>query len=146
MSDDPFAAGLAAFIRERLHNGDDGKTFLVGYDTDMPRFAVAVGLRGEADHPAFLSFARYLLQKRFVCGDYALLLPASLDGEAFYLVERRIAGEIDVWALGLDGNRIERVVECSPFGDLNRPGETSPGLMRREFDRLYEQLKVEPPA
>ena len=146
MSDGPFAAGLAAFVSERLCDGDDGKTFLVGYDTDVPRFAVAVGLRGEADHPAFLSFARYLLQKRFVCRDYALLLPASLEGEALYLVERRIAGEIGVWALGLDGSRIERVVEHSPFGDLNRPGETLPGLMRREFDRLYEQLKVEPPA
>lgn len=132
---------LADYLQQRRAAGDDGRTLLVGLNGGMAVFALAAGLRGSDDHPRFLTFARYLLHARFRCDGFALLLPAMRGGEALYVVERQVAGESAVWLAGSGGDRRPSDIDGRLIGDLGLSEHHLPGVMRREFDRLYEALK-----
>ncbi len=143
----PLGALLAGFLRRRRACGDDGKTFLIGLAGRRPVFAVAAGLRGPADHPHLLRFARYLLHRRFHCDGFALMLPAERDGEPVYAVEWRAQGRHMLEWLRADGARrtlTPATIGDTLVGDLSLPGDPLPGIMRRELDALYEVLKVPP--
>ena len=136
---------LPAFLRRRQAQGDDGKTFLLGIATDGVSFALAAGLDGAADHPGFLRFARYLIHHRFAGVQFALLLPASFDGAAVYVAECHYPGGSTVNLLGGipdAGGAGGPALAAGLIGDLTVPESALPGVMRREFDRLYEALQL----
>lgn len=139
-------SALSAFLEARLAAGEDGKTFLIGYRGATVCFAVAAGLRDDADQARFLVFARYLLHHRFSCDGHALLMPAELDGRAVYAAERQGPGitEAGLIAPGLGW----RAGALAPglIGDLTAREAALPGLVRREFDRLYETLCIASPG
>lgn len=138
---------LPAFLRWRQAQGDDGKTFLLGSVAEGTSFALAAGLDGAADHPGFLRFARYLIHRRFACEQFALLLPASIDGAAVYVAECHQPGGSTVNLLGEAPDAGGATLEAGLIGDLTVPEAALPGVVRREFDRLYEALQVPlPPA
>ena len=145
----PVAVLLADFLRQRRACGDDGKTFLLGLRAATPVFAVAAGLRGPADHPHLLRFARYLLHRRFHCDGFALMLPAMLDDAPVYAVEWRAQGRHALEWLRADGERRPPTPATGGdtlVGDLSLSGDPLPGIVRRELDALYEALKVPPPS
>lgn len=133
---------LSAFLDARLDAGEDGKTFLVGYLGSEARFAVAVGLRNDTEQVRFLQFARYLLHHRFSCDGHSLLMPAEVDGRALYVAEHRLAGGSRVGLLEPGRGWRESVLTPGLIGDLRRPGTTLPGLLRREFDRLFDAVCI----
>ena len=130
------------FLRERLREGDDGKTFLLGFDTTKVLFALAAGLKGEADHPAFLAFARYLVHRRFQCSSYALLLPAAIEDRPVYMLERHSDDLAEIGIIDAKGFSPKSGFESGLIGDLAQAGPALPGIKRRDFDRLYESLQV----
>lgn len=132
---------LADYLQERRRGGDDGCTFLIGFNGRSPVFALAAGLRGADDHPQFLTFACYLVHQRFRCDGYALLLPAVLDGEEVYVAEWRRGRDMAVSVIGEDGLSRSGAPAGPLIGDLARPQPGLPGIMRRELDRLYEALR-----
>jgi hypothetical protein len=133
---------LAQFLAGRLARDDDGKTFLLGHEPGAWTFAVAAGVRGHEDHPRFLEFARYLVHHRFGCDSYALLWPATIDGEPVYVAELAAAD-------ATSARVIDRRGECLPHpgGDcmidaITPPTVPLPGIKRRDLDRLFAELQV----
>lgn len=137
---------LADYLRQHLADGDEGKTLLVGLDGVSPVFVVAAGLRGAVDHPRFLVFARHLLHRRFHCDGHALMLPALLDGVELYAVERDCQGDMLVQTVDAGGRRQSSDLGGRLIGDLAVAESGLPGVMRREFDSLYEQLRLPLPG
>lgn len=135
-------SALCAFLEARLDAGEDGKTFLIGFHGDTVRFALAAGLRHDADQARFLVFARYLLHHRFCCDGHALLMPAEVEGRAVYAAEHQGPGTTGAGLI--DPGVGWRQVALSPglIGDLAEREAALPGLVRREFDRLYEALRI----
>jgi hypothetical protein len=140
------AEQLSDYLRARLRAGDDGKALLVGLRADAPRFAVAAGLRGDRDHPRFLVFGRYLLHGRFRCDGFALMLPAVVGGAAVYVLELSLDGRSTVEIVLADGSRRPADLAAGLVGDLSRRGQALPGVVRRDFDALYQRLAVPLPG
>lgn len=137
---------LAHFLLERIVAGDDGKALLLGLDAGRPLFAAAAGLRGEHDHPGFVTFARYLLHRRFACDGHALLLPAVVDGEPVYLMETRVDGVRRVQLVRGRGEREAWHSDEPLIGDLGITEPALPGIQRRGLDALFEQLRLPLPT
>ncbi|WP_078121520.1 hypothetical protein [Thiosocius teredinicola] len=131
------------FLAARQAAGDDGKTFLLGFEGERCAFAVAAGLRGDEDHPGFLAFGRYLLTHRFDCNEYTLLLPADIDGVPLYAMEHCRIGEPPSFALiDAAGIRDTRFDGRPLIGELLKPVSGLPGLLRRELDARFAALQV----
>ena len=133
---------LSRFLRQRLAAGDDGKTFLIGWHGDSPQFALAAGLRGASDHPRFLTFARYLVHRRFDCDGWTLMLPVEVDRTPHYVVESHHGGAVQVLRSGVDGALEPAGLGGGLIGDLDWPGDALPGRLRRDLDRLYAMLQL----
>lgn len=133
---------LDDYLLDRIGRGDDGKTLLLGLHKGRVQFALAAGLRGEQDHPRFVTFARYLLHQRFICRGYALMLPALADGESLYAVQLVLDGRSSAWLIDIAGHR-RPWRGGQPLGaDLARRGEPLAGIQRRDLDVLYAQLQL----
>lgn len=132
---------LVDYLQARLRDGNDGKALLLGFIGPQALFALAAGLQGEQDHPGFLTFCRYLLQQRFDCDGFALMLPAAVSGEPVYMLEADLAGVAGVHLVHADGRREPWSYDDCLIGDLKRRESALPGIQRREMDRLYEALK-----
>ena len=142
MSTAAWADRVDGFLRARVAAGDDGKTFLLGLRGDRCLLALAAGLRGAADHPGFVTFARYLLRQRFDCDGHALLLPADADGQPLYVVELCNAGETAAWLTAAGGARRDYAGGLPLIGDLRQRESGLPGIRRRDMDRLYARLQL----
>jgi hypothetical protein len=142
------AYGLARYQADAA-----GKTLLVGWRGDSALFAIAAGLGGAADRDNFAVLARYLLRRDGADG-YWLLLSADLDAQE-HLAAETVAGKrrrLTAAPLQRDaagscvalGPAVELGGEA-PLGDLLDGGDSLPGLMRRELDRLARRLAVTMP-
>lgn len=138
----PLLDRLVGYLHERLRDGDDGKSLLLGFAAEKPLLALAAGLQGEQDHPGFLTFCRYLLHQRFDCDGFVLWLPAAVTGEPVYMMESRIEGRSSVQVVHADGRQRAWPHDDCLIGDLGRRETALPGIQRRELDRLYETLKL----
>jgi hypothetical protein len=135
---------LAGFLDRRQRAGDDGKTFLIGYRASVACFAVAAGLRNAQDRQRFVRFARYLLHHRFGCDGHALLMPAERAGRPVYAVEVCTPDAASVRLIDHALAWHESGLDPGLIGELREHDEPLPGLLRRELDRLYEAVRVEP--
>lgn len=134
-------AALLAFLADRQVAGDDGKTFLLGYERAQAVFAITAGLRGDVDHPGFLTFGRYLLTHRFHCDGYALLLPAVTDDAPVYVIEQ-VAGAQRQHAIVVAGASRHATFDDALIGELLTPVRGLPGVLRRELDQRFDRLQV----
>lgn len=139
-------APLVDYLAERRSAGDDGRTILLGLDRQQAVFALAVGLAGEPDYPGFLTFSRYLLHHRYSCDGHVLMLPAAIARRAVYVVELKLGEGLTIDVVEEDGSARRAPVASNPIGDLGQRARGLPAIQRRELDRLYERLRVPPPA
>lgn len=147
MSDaDSLRVRIATFLQQRRQLGDDGKALLLGLDGVRPVFALAAGLQGEQDHPGFVTFARYLLHRRFACDGHALLLPAAVDGEPVYMLELHHGGVLDLHLFDALGETRAWPSGGPLIADLTVAEAGLPGVQRRELDRLYGALELPVPV
>ena len=133
------AYGLARYRADAA-----GKTLLVGWRGDAALFAIAAGLGAESDRDNFAVLARYLLRRDGADG-YWLLLSADLAAQE-HLVAESVAGQqrrLAAAPLGRDAggacDDLGAVVDLGGevlLGDLLDGGDSLPGVMRRELDRL----------
>ncbi len=122
---------------------------LVGFADRAPQGAWAAGLRGESEHPHFVTFARFMLRGHLACNAYWLFLPEVFEdclGYRLTLRSRRGSWEGaarlqagDAWVLDADA-------EGCRMDDLLVPGAHLPGLMRRDLLAMAAELEVDPPA
>ena len=133
---------LDDYLLDRIRRGDDGKTLLLGLQAGGASFALAAGLRGEQDHPHFVTFARYLIHQRFACDGYALMLPAVVDDEPLYAIQMVLDNAFSAWLLDVAGNRRAWQGEQQLSDDLERRGAPLPGIQRRDLDALYARLQL----
>lgn len=133
---------LVDYLQARLADGSDGKALLLGFAGPQALLALSAGLRGEQDHPGFLTFCRYLLHQRFDCDGHALMLPAAVSGEPVYMLETHLAGAAAVHVVHADGRRVPWPHDDRLIGDLTSRESALPGIQRREMDRLYETLRL----
>ena len=148
----PFDSPEAAmnWLRARLDDGHGGNLLLAGFQGDRAMDAWSAGLRGEQDHPNFITFARFALQKLHQCNGYWLMLPEVFEDEQClgYRLDLRARsggwqGEV-LMPEGGDWQTRERPGEPL-LADLLVPGPALPGLMRRDLERLAARLAVDPP-
>jgi len=138
-----------AWLEQQVTAGHGGKVLLAGFDAKGAASAWAAGLRGDQDHPNFVTFARFALQTLSGCNAYWLFLPAEFRDCLGYRVELNTVGR--TWqgeARWLEGSHwvLQENEPASLLGDLLAPGATLPGIMRRDLTGLAEQLQVEPPG
>jgi hypothetical protein len=143
---DPLAA--LAWLQRCVDRGEGGKTLLVGFRDASPEAAWAAGLRGEQDHPHFITFARYALQGLHACNGYWLMLPAQLHATRGYrcrLKTRARGIGLEAWQ-ERSGWSFRQSEEPDLLEDLLLPGPKLPGVLRRDLDALADRLKIEPPS
>ncbi len=137
------------WLRTQIAAGQGGDVLLVGFRGDVPQGAWAAGLRGEQDHPNYVTFARFALHKLHECQGYWLMLPAVFEGCLGYRLELRSRRAVwcgEVW-MPEGGDWAARGGDNTPLlEDLLVPGAALPGIMRRDLAALADRLAVEPPA
>ncbi len=148
----PVFAGPGAaldWLRAQIDAGQGGDVLLAGFRGEAPQGAWAAGLRGEQDHPNYVTFARFALHKLHACNGYWLMLPAVFDDCLGYRLELRSRGVAWCGTVFIPEQgewRTEAADDAPLLEDLLLPGAALPGIMRRDLMRLADRLAVDPPA
>ena len=146
-------AAALAYGLARYQADATGKTLLVGWRGDSALFAIAAGLAAESDRANFAVLARYLLRRDGADG-YWLVLAADLDAQEHLVAETAAAQPRPLPVAPLHRDAAGACVELgalvdlgseAPLGDLLDGGDSLPGVMRRELDRLARALAVVAP-
>lgn len=133
---------ISDYVVWRQHEGDGGKTFLLGLRGTDPLFCVAAGLGDDTAQRHFVTLGRYLLQVRFRCADFAVVWPAQLDDRAVSVIDftdgehrRRclLDGRLTTHDQPEDGGLLD--VLQTVIGPL-------PAVLRRDLDSLFETFRL----
>ncbi len=137
----------ARWLKAQLERRQGGKVLLAGFSGDQPQAAWSAGLKGEQDHPNFITFARFVLQKLHPCNGYWLMLPTVFDQEQCLGYRLDLRSRLGQWRgdvlMPEDQEWQLREGEESLLEDLLVPGAALPGIMRRDLQALAERLEVD---
>lgn len=143
-----------AYGVEHYCQGSDGKTLLVIWQAERPLVALAAGLATDADRERFSVLSRYLV-RREKADAYWLLLGADMGGAEHLVAEVAAQGRRQVVAAPVrrdantpcfDLGQAQDLGAGPVLGNLLEAGSKLPAVMRRDLDRLAEQLAIALPA
>lgn len=137
----------ARWLKAQLQQGQGGNVLLAGFASDQPQAAWSAGLKGEQDHPNFITFARFALQKLHPCNGYWLMLPTVFEKQQCLGYRLDLRSRLGQWQgdvlMPEDQAWQFREGEAPLLEDLLAPGPALPGIMRRDLQVLAERLEVD---